>query len=269
MQVLATPAPAKPSVERVGDVDEPLAVFERFLAAVASNTLNSDEGRALLAGELAKEPYEKDEQPLGPCDAIVRIDDRNAVARVTVHDPGGKSFEMEKGLELHTPPVDTNLYFYLVKSDAWRVTTVRALAQTWFQMSIVALDEAYPQQEPKLREMADNARMTLMSDQQVVTWFAAHRSELEALASRTLELAQGKAATFATESELGGDLLALHLNSSEVDGDRTVTIVIGGITDNTVGVMQLPQPAALPHIEPNERIWAQPLGGGWFLFRTT
>ncbi len=258
-----------PSIERVGDVDEPLAVFESFLASVAAHTLDTEAGRALVGGEFAKESDVSGDEPLGDCDAIVRIDAEHAVARVTVHDPGGEMFKFDKDLELPMPAVDTNLYFYLDKTDVWRVTAVRALAQTWFQASMVALDDAYPQKDPKLRELAENARMTLMSDQQVVTWFGVHRTELEALAIRTSGLAPGKFVLSTDESELSADLRALHVSNAELRDDRTVAIVIGGITDNSVGLMHVVDPAMPPHISPNDVIWAQALGGGWFLFRTT
>jgi hypothetical protein len=264
-------ATAKPSVERVGDVDGPLAAFERFLAAVAGDTLNSDEGRALVGGEFEKDPYERDEQALGPCDAIVRIDEGHAVARVTVHDPGGKSFKLDEKeeFEFHTPALDTNLYFYLENSDTWRVTGVRALAQTWLDELLIALDDAFPLQDPEQRENVAQARLTLQSDQQLVQWFAEHRADLDALASRTIELARGEAKYFKKDGELAEALTALHIHGAELQSDHTVRIVIGGITDNIVGFLLVPEGVALPHITPNDVIWAQSLGGGWFLFRTT
>jgi hypothetical protein len=47
-----------------------------------------------------------------------------------------------------------------------------------------------------------------------------------------------------------------------------IEILIGGIIDNSVGFLNL-QSGEPPPISPDEYIWVESLGNGWFLFRTT
>jgi hypothetical protein len=111
--------------------------------------------------------------------------------------------------------------------------------------------------------------LTLKSDQQLAHWFADHRTDLESLAARSLELAKGKAAEFSEGSALDEALAALHVDGTAVNSEHGVVINIGGYGNDIVGLMRVAETAALPHISPEDRIWAQALGGGWFLFRTT
>jgi hypothetical protein len=62
---------------------------------------------------------------------------------------------------------------------------------------------------------------------------------------------------------------ALHVSTVNVDEDgRLVDVVIGGLVDNTVGFVHV-RDGAPPPIDSSDRIWVEPLGSGWFLFRTT
>ena len=252
-------------------MEAPLAVFERFLKMDAPGTWNSDEARALVAGEFAKCAPSYSTATPQEFDAIVRVDAEHAVARVTVHDPGGRPLKSLKfdGVEPRTPALDFNRYFYLEKSDAWRVVSMRTLEQLGMRIMMVALDDAIPEQDPALAGSVAHDRLTLESDPQLAQWFADHRSDLESLAARSLELSKGKAAEFSEGSALDQALAALHVDGTEVDSEHTVKIKIGGYGNDIVGLMRLAETATLPHISPEDMIWAQSLGGGWFLFRTT
>jgi hypothetical protein len=48
-----------------------------------------------------------------------------------------------------------------------------------------------------------------------------------------------------------------------------VKVTIGGILDNSVGFLHAADPASVPPIDPSEHIWIEPVGDGWYLFKTT
>ncbi len=285
----STPAPrsVEPEMLRIGDVAEPLARFERFLELYSSGTLDSDEGRELLGERLAPRNFDdRPDTPVG-CDAIQRIGADTAVARITGREldaampvPAGEYTE-----RLHVlRPRDVNWYFTLERTAGepkapWRVTRACALALTGFyEYMLVTHDELQASRGALgwyVRALFDvygwdmgsesdtdfeNIRLTLASDQELRRWFGRHRAELDELA----------ACARRSEDRARQLALSLHLSNHDFEGER-LRLAIGGMSDNVVGFFHI-QTGAAPAIGSDEGptyIWVEPLGDGWFLFRTT
>lgn len=265
-------APAAIELAQPDDAAEPREVFERFLALQSRGPLSAAERAQFLEGELVERDLEGSDGAPRDCDAIVRVDATHAVARVTIEQPARKlplGLEGEAGLEIELRARKVDTYWFLSRSDRWRVGAVRALAQTGlFEMQL-----ALPQDtDPSDAERADsraNARLVLSTDKELAAWFRERKGEIEALAQAARGLSAGGTETsFSATSVLGERLRALHVTAADVLADGGVDLVVGGLTDNRVILRHVPG-GARPAITPHDVIWAEALGGDWFLLRTT
>lgn len=264
----------------VGDARDALQTFRRFLDLMQEGQLDSEQGRAVLAHDFdlgsALKPGERHD-----CDAVVRIDDTHAVARVVLIEPARENVAFQLGkdsLTLHAPEHAVDTYWYLDHTDAWRVTTWRALACTgllehlaWADLDPAELDRA----QPGLSGMIENARLTLRSDRELGDWFRSHRAELDALAASARETVtangNGVRRVMAAPDSSGAvaeELRRLHLSAVLVKDDGGLDLTVGGVTDNEVLFRFVPSDE-LPRISPDDVIWAERVAPGWFLLRTT
>lgn len=276
--------PVGAPTELVGDASEPLQAFERFLDLNARGEMDSEEGRALLGGEM-KLPNNKEPHARMHCDKIVRIDAARAVGRVSVLEPAR---EVEGfGGNLRVPERTVDVYFFLERSDRWRVTTIRAMANLEL-LGGLAWSDIDPAEMERLRpghaETVANARLILSSDRELAQWFRDHQTELDSVASRARDLAGRSdqrsfrnpslvevARREAAASPLGDALRALRVSTAELRDDGALEVMLGGITDNTVLFLHVPSDQ-LPHIGDGDEmdvIWAERVAPGWFLVRTT
>jgi hypothetical protein len=257
---------------QVGDAAEPLRVFERFLARAAQGDLSAAEREEFLEGELAQGEF--DAHPREPlvCNSIVRLDATHAVARVTLEQPARKlplGREGEGGFEVEFPAREVDTYWFLAKTDRWRIGAQRALAETGLLELMLALPEDPHSSDAEDAESRANARLILASDRELAAWFRDRKAEIQALAKAARELAAaGQDPKFKASSALGPLLRELHVSNAEVLADGGVDIVFGGLTDNVVLLRHVPS-GVRPAITPHDVIWAEALGGGWFLVRTT
>jgi len=230
-------------------------VVERFLDLNRRERLDRGEARRLFAGEMA----DWDRPTAGPLsgpDRIVFTDEGLAVARLRAQAP------------------DRDVYLYLRPMEqAWRITMMRSLAMTGMLHQIRAhlsgLAERSSEDEDRLRHLD----LTLSTDRQLIDWFGANRAQLEALRAQAdaQRPKEGRQPAYQpVESARVAPMLArLGLSSLRIEGERTV-IAIGGMLDNVVGVLHTKGAPPRFGIDGGEQyIWVEPLGDGWFLFRTT
>lgn len=227
---------------------------DRFLSLNAAAQLQSAEGRGLRTGEAS----EWDVPGIGPLpdrhDRLIVIDAAAAVARVAARPPGGD-------------PVD--LYFYLREAEqGWRVSAMRTLALPPFVYMMIDQLDAQPNRSSEEDGLLENLRLVTRPDAELQHWFVENRAAVEALAEAYEKLPPGSGAVRAdgdAAPEVSAALRALHLSQISEEEDRLV-LLIGGIMDNSVGLMRTASP---PSISATEYIWVEALADGWFLFRTT
>lgn len=232
----------------------PADAVDRFLSLNATAQLQSAEGRGLRTGEAS----EWDVPGIGPLpdrhDRLIVIDDGTAVARVEARPPGGD-------------PVD--LYFYLNQGEqGWRVSAMRTLALPPFVYMMIEQLDAEPNRSFEEDGMLENLRLVTRPDAELHRWFVEHRAAVEALVEAYEKLPPGSGAVRIdgdAAPEMSAALRALHLSQISKEGDRLV-LLIGGIMDNSVGLMRTVSP---PSISTTEYIWVEALADGWFLFKTT
>ena len=251
---LAGPAVAQANLDANADPAGVRAALERFAALNAASALNGPEGRALFAGEL-EGSNRSTLGPLPPPDRIVLLADGGAVARLPAEDE-------------RRP----DLYIFLRRSEqgVWRLTAGRSLALTGLLTELrSALRQMAVRTEEEERTLG-NVELTLASDASLRRWFADHRAEMERL--RVLALASARTAQashFVETAEATALIARLRLNALSISSDRIVRASIGGLVDNEVGFLHAADPALVPPIDPSDHIWIEPVGEGWYLFKTT
>jgi len=232
----------------------PSDAVDRFLSLNVTGQLQSAEGRGLRIGEASA----WDVPSIGPLpnrhDRLLVIDDRTAVARIEARPPD-------------SDPVD--LYFYLRQSEqGWQVSAMRTLALPQFIFTLIAQLEARPDRTSEDDAMLENLRLITRPDAELHRWFDEHRAAIEALAEAYEELPAGSGPVREDDEgapQVSAALRSLHLSQISRQEGRLV-LLIGGMLDNSVGLMRTASP---PSISTTEYIWVEPLAEGWFLFKTT
>ncbi len=216
------------------------AAAAQFVLLSNERRLRAPEGREMMAGEIGRTFAGDSLGPgLAPPDRVVATGRGQAVARI----PAG-------------PAGNPDIYLYLRQVDGeWRVEAVRLLALTgvveFLGQELAALPSRSAEQEAMLR----NLRLTLAPDRELIAWSQRHRTLLE----------QARAAPESRETAAA--LARIGARHALREGDR-VRVSIGGVLDNEVGFLFAPD-GVPPAVDPNEYIWIEDAGGGWFLFKTT
>ena len=250
LPVLFLAAPAVPGH------DQALRVLGRLLDLNAAGELQSSEARALLTGEALSHWSTETIGPVtGSPDTLTAISAASLVARVPVAAPNGEV---------------KDFYFYLQRDSGWKISAMRTLSSVGPLYMIRDMDPAKIASIPGGAYMSENARLTLLSDSQLRSWFIDHSEELKHLATlvseSSTEVHRVETAEPA-ETPIVRALRALALSSAR-RLPSGAEIVIGGIIDNSVGFLYL-RSGTPPPISPSHHIWIEDLGSGWYLFRTT
>jgi hypothetical protein len=229
----------------------PRAAVDRFLVLNAAGSLAMAEGRALVDDELdgADDPTWG---PLSTPDKLVMPNATTAVARLPA--------------EGDRP----DIYLYLHRSGAgeWAIGAMRTLALTGILHEVRRELRAKPTLTAEERDSLDEVELTLSSDRQLAGWFTANKASLAEL--KTMAEASGGSGWRRVETHQAKRRLAqLHATMLSIDDKGAIIVTLGGVIDNSVGFLFAPNTASLPPINSSEYIWIEPMGDGWYLFKTT
>lgn len=232
-------------------------IVRRLLDLSENNQLQTDEARSLLAGKLEDVEAVSFGFSRARVDTAVFAGRTRAAVRVYV-----SAEEVD----------EQELYFHLVRRGQWRMTALRAMALPPLMNTLLDDLEAQKSLSQQDRIMRDNLRLTLRNDAELHEWFKEHRGDLDDLVAHVREsFAPGESVRFESESAhpaLQERLLDLSLMHLTLTQDRQVHVLVGGIVDNSVGFIHAPEDDP-PALNPEEYIWVEPLGDGWYLYRTT
>ena len=243
--MLAQGAAAQSNIDANGDRAGAQAVLDRFLALNAASRLASPEGQALMAGELV-EARRPTVGPLPAPDRVVLLSDGRAVARFPAQGEDRP-----------------DIYVYLRRNEGgtWTINAYRALALPRFVTDLRNGLRAMPTRSAEDEATLANLELTMRSDAELRRWFDENRAALDRL--RALGPPDPQSA------EVRSGLAALHALTLDVSPAGTTTVTIGGVLDNSLGFLHAEDPATVPSISPEEYIWIEPVGDGWYLFKTT
>lgn len=153
-----------------------------------------------------------------------------------------------------------NWYAFLRNQDGWKMEAVRTLAT----MGVPA--QLFEELRRKAHRTAEeewtfqNLALLLKPDDQLKEFVRANAGKLEQIAALVRE-GRDEGATAAAKE--------MFINSAKSTGSGRIELTIGGILDNSVGIMFVPDGEAPPPLDPSEYIYVEPVLGRWFLFKTT
>jgi hypothetical protein len=239
-----------------GDTVEVQRAIDRFLSLNASSQLMTRAARPLFAGEWAK-PSAATFGPLPQTDRIIMLADKKAVARLPTQ---GEDWP--------------DLYLYL-ESDAadghWSIIAGRSLALTGIPRSLRKGLRAKPLRTAEEDAALANIELTLLSDRQLRDWFEQHRllfDEMRVIA-QSARAGNGGKGTGLDDAKSRALVKSLHLSNLSIGDDGVVNVHIGGMVDNDVGFLHAEDVKLVPPIDGVEYIWVEPVGDGWYLYKTT
>ncbi len=205
---------------------------------------------------------------------ILAQSEKNAVINMTIFDSSGKG-------------LDT--YCYLTKGNVWKITAFRALAMNGFMEQMVAGMEEMPDAEiddfirhsDTLNTKEDfylfleSMKLTLALDDTIIEHFKAHEKEFESLKDEVLKIVSNIKEQENRTINLNEKItkkykkLLISMISTSMYCENGFECIIGGMVDNTVGYLYIPNNEAVPEMNPNRLIMLCEIGNGWYLFKTT
>jgi hypothetical protein len=239
-----------------GSVDGARDVLLQIAQLSRQKALQTEAARRILTGELTDLKADSFGRLADAPDKILPLDKTHAVGR----------FQFT-GDDNHSEDV----YFYLRFENGWKIYALRALALPKFLRDYYAILKSKPDStEEEKRELA-NLKLLFASDAELKNWFAENRRALEKFAVAA-QSKKGKNDFYVGFSDKNSpeaaQLREMNLSLLSVKTNGNVEIVIGGITDNTVGFLYSPAKTP-PAVSTLEYIWVEEIAPGWYLFRTT
>ncbi len=182
-----------------------------------------------------------------------------------------------------------DIYAYLVKNKDWKITAIRSLAQTGFIRSSILGMERMNEQEildyiknnDSLNTKEDfyleleTFKLTVALDDTIIEHFHKNREKFEQLKDEIVKIKFDKDEASYREINLGKQIktnykkLLLHSISTSSYVEGGFEFIIGGILDNTVGYLYIPNKKDVPKMKASRIIMIREIGNGWYLFKTT
>lgn len=157
----------------------------------------------------------------------------------------------------------TDWYFYLRKvKNKWKLEAVRTFALPEFFWSAIHELGIKAVRTPEEENQYDNMRLTANCDSILKDYLKENINSFEQIASFHSADNAKEALTLAKNLHLSS-VIYFRLNRS------IVNIIIGGIMDNEVGYLYVPDGIKPPEISPNDFIYVEYIIGNWYIYRTT
>lgn len=213
---------------------------------------------------------------------LLEQNEKTAVVNLTITDSLGQEFDT---------------YLHLKKDSLWKVTAFRALAMTGMleeihkelkSMTDAQIDTiiefskkdtlGYSMFKSKTEYEYELGKTGLIiaSDNELVSHFNKNKSTFEDIKNSVLHEISSLKIDQERETAVGEKLKAkyhsLFISSIQIGGfqfGNALNFVIGGMIDNTVGYLFVPEKEYLPKMNPSRIIMIRELGNGWYLYKTT
>jgi hypothetical protein len=202
----------------------------------------------------------------------------NAVVSMTILDSSGKG-------------LDTYLHF--IKEKVWKLEAFRALAMTGMletmkeemeKLTNHQIDSLISDGQKKdnkyilFKDREDfdfklgNTKLILSLDSEIIEHFTKHSNEFNRIKDSLLLLKNNSSEKIEIGEELTSSMKKIFIDpngSHYSDFQNCITLLIGGILDNTVGYLYCANKNDLPKMNPSNLIMLREIGKGWYIFKTT
>lgn len=270
-----------PLLTRAAQPLQPLQIAEQFVAKTGWADMRSylsgevaGQARRQSLGQQIPATLERRCQLLqqGRATAVVSVELRDSVSRNDIY--------------LHFRRDST-----AAEPSAWKLAAVRSLSMTQLGPPMLKLLSEMPpaevaqynQKHPDAPHdfMLGNIRLWIGSDADIQQHFqrnqAAFRQAAQLIEARRYFTAPADTAGAGeqaanADAELQALLHPLYISRITrryLGCASCLEFIIGGVTDNTVGLFYQPDAAQLPTMSPDHIIVIKPMGNGWYLFKTT
>ena len=184
--------------------------------------------------------------------------------------------------------IDT--YVHVEKDKDWKIKAFRALAMTGFmeqallemeKMTEEQIDilikqdkETFKSKEDFYQEL-ENIKLTLELDDTIIEHFENNKEKFEKLKNELQNTKFDKDEQSYRKINLGEQIktdykkLLISTISTSFNCESCFEFVIGGMVDNTVGYLYIPNKKNIPKMNPSRIIMIREIGNGWYLFKTT
>ncbi|GGF24718.1 hypothetical protein GCM10011383_40390 [Hymenobacter cavernae] len=255
---------------------KPLQIAERFVSKE-----QWPEMRNYLSGEILQQAKQ---QSLGQqipahlqrrC-ALLRQDSAAAVVTVELRDTTSRN----------------DFYLYFAKEEStWKLRAVRGLAMVGLGQQMLKVLTTMPpteiaqynQRHPEANHAFTVGNLKLWSgaDADIIEHFNQHAADFNKVVglvqarqyfppkADVLALGEQAANADSTISALLQSLYISRITRRDTGCGTCLEFLIGGLVDNTVGLMYQPDANAVPAMHPDRIIVIKPIGNGWYLYKTT
>lgn len=253
--ILTIPVNAQANIDPDGDsapVREVLQKFSDFSATGENDTIRKAD---ILTGEISDLKF-KGPMQVSTTGKIILLLDGRAVAHVSLG------------------PDKTDYYLFLALEQArWKIESVRALALPKFVFDLREQLQKLQQRSNEQEAMFQNLNLTMSSDADLLKWFADNKAALNRLRALNpvfshFDETDNSSTRVSNIPEANEIVERLYLNYAEQKDDGRFDVSIGGILDNSVGYFHA-ELEEVPKIGSSEYIWIEPLGDGWYFYKTT
>ncbi|MBX3043987.1 MAG: hypothetical protein KIT33_08260 [Candidatus Kapabacteria bacterium] len=177
-----------------------------------------------------------------------------------------------------------DFYIFLKKLDFWHIDAIRTLSRleyvkyTLYELSHLTPDSARKQIAEagytNFDKFVNRNKLLLASDKDIEEYFLENKSKFQQIADYIENNGFAKSIESLNDSnkdekvvQMLDELLIDSIVSSE-EGFFT-GFMIGGILDNTAGYFYQPDSSKVPKMSKGLYILIYPLGGGWYMYKTT
>jgi hypothetical protein len=144
-------------------------------------------------------------------------------------------------------------------SGVWKLAAVRTLAQTGLIATVVANLSRQTGRTAEQEWTLKNSQLTLSSDSELKQYLRVNLAQFDSLAN-SIRSHRADEATAARN---------LLLSTTRLETSGMITLTVGGILDNTVGFLNVPDTIQPPSMDPSGFIYVEHAVNRWYVFKTT
>lgn len=171
-----------------------------------------------------------------------------------------------------------DLYCYVDREpEGWKLSTLRSLAGTRIMWAVVAELDTMATIPDSMRYIYENCKLTISSDSTLKAYLIAHQVEFDGMAEVLNANGVTTRITHKTPPDSANEVTRrvartldeLHLASVQADSTGRVEVLVGGVGDNLVCYLYVPDIDLPPTIDRDRVIYAEHITGRWYIFKTT
>ncbi len=176
--------------------------------------------------------------------------------------PLSKSFRYSAfSIALTKEDITVDWYAFLVREGGrWKLEALRSLARTGIPTMLLEELEQKPQRNAEEQWDLQNLKLRLKCDAELKQFVLSNIQQLNNIVSSQMTGKTEVAQTAAKE---------LFIDSIGVHSDGCIKLIIGGMVDDTVGFIYVPEGKTPPPITPGDYIYVEHVKDGWYVFKTT